>query len=312
MDNTSKDSLEQLNKDILVSIADDGMTAYICLKNPGTEICYGYEDVKKALADAGVKMGINDELIHRILSEKRYNSMETVAEGKHVEDGEDARYQLFFNTDVSNKPVIREDGSVDYYNLRLYELVSEGDKLAEYIPPTKGVFGYDVRGKLLVPKPGKPKTKLRGKGFTVSEDGNTYYSAIDGKVEYRNTDLNVIGVLQIEGDVDLNIGNVDFNGDVEISGNVISGVSVTAKGNVTVGGFVEGAVIKADKDIILKKGSNGKGVAKIEAKGNVTASFLENLRVYCDGNVYSNSILKYQQKERLLFRGAKASYMVVM
>lgn len=55
MDNTSKDSLEQLNKDILVSIADDCMTAYICLKNPGTEICYGYEDVKKALADAGVK-----------------------------------------------------------------------------------------------------------------------------------------------------------------------------------------------------------------------------------------------------------------
>ena len=83
MDNTSKDSLEQLNKDILVSIADDCMTAYICLKNPGTEICYSYEDVKEALADAGVKMGINDELIHRILSEKRYNSMETVAEGKH-------------------------------------------------------------------------------------------------------------------------------------------------------------------------------------------------------------------------------------
>ena len=48
MDNTSKDSLEQLNKDILVSIADDCMTAYIFLKNTGTEICYGYEDVKKA------------------------------------------------------------------------------------------------------------------------------------------------------------------------------------------------------------------------------------------------------------------------
>ena len=59
MDNTSKDSLEQLNKDILVSIADDCMTAYIFLKNPGTEICYGYEDVKNALSDAGVKMGIN-------------------------------------------------------------------------------------------------------------------------------------------------------------------------------------------------------------------------------------------------------------
>ena len=56
MDNTSKDSLEQLNKDILVSIADDCMTAYICLKNPGTEICYGYEDVKKALDESGFNL----------------------------------------------------------------------------------------------------------------------------------------------------------------------------------------------------------------------------------------------------------------
>ena len=155
-----------------------------------------------------------------------------------------------------------------------------------------------------MPKPGKPKTKLRGKGFTVSEDGNTYYSAIDGKVEYRNTDLNVIGVLQIEGDVDLNIGNVDFNGDVEISGNVISGVSVTAKGNVTVGGFVEGAVIKADKDIILKKGSNGKGVAKIEAKCHMS---LKICYVYCDGNVYSNSILNCEisAKGKVIVSGSK-------
>lgn len=69
MDNTSKDSLEQLNKDILVSIADDCMTAYICLKIRERKSVM----VMKMLKSTGrcrCKMGINDELIHRILSEK--------------------------------------------------------------------------------------------------------------------------------------------------------------------------------------------------------------------------------------------------
>ena len=70
---------------------------------------------------------------------------------------------------------LREDGSVDYFNVKLFEKVNKDDKLAEYIEPTKGEFGYDIFGKLLVPKPGRPGPKLRGKGFTVSEDGKSYH-----------------------------------------------------------------------------------------------------------------------------------------
>lgn len=281
----------EFKKNIAVSVAQDNMSAYICLGTPESGNGYKYDEVKKALADAGIKMGINESALHNVLSEKKYDTMELVAEGKPVEHGKDGRYVLYFSDRTSAKPVIKNDGSVDYYNLKLYELVAEGDKLAEYIPPTKGFFGYDVYGTLLTPKPGKPITKLRGRGFKVSEDGNTYYAAIDGKVEYRNTDLNIINVLQIDGDVDLNVGNIDFNGDVEIRGSVISGVMVRAKGNVSVGGFVEGAVITAGKDIILKNGANGKGVARIEAGGDIHASFLENLSVVCGGNINANSIL---------------------
>ena len=64
----------------------------------------------------------------------------------------------------------------------------------------------------------------------MSEDGNTYYAAIDGKVEYCNYDLRIVNVLDISGDVDLNIGNIDFNGDVNITGNVITGVTIRAMG----------------------------------------------------------------------------------
>ena len=187
--------------------------------------------------------------------------------------------------------MIREDGSVDYHNMRLFELVSAGDKLVEYTPPTSGVYGYDVRGKLLIPKSGKPKSPMRGRGFTVSEDGTTYYAEIDGKVEYRNYDLNVRNVLTIPGDVDLSTGNIEFNGDIDIRGSVISGMSVCARGSISINGHVEAAIIKADKNICFKNGVNGKCLARVEAGGDVSGMFFENVSINCKGNLTANYLL---------------------
>lgn len=283
---------EQPNKRISVTISEDNMSAYLRLTFPmHDDREYSYEDIKAALDESGVKMGIDESAIQNMLQNKLYDTNELIAAGKKAEDGVDGEYELFFNLDGIGKPVERADGSVDYYNMKLFELVSEGGKLAHYNPPTKGVFGYDVRGKLIIPKAGRPKSPLRGKGFTVSEDGNTYYAACDGKVEYRNFDLNVYSVLTIPGNVDISVGNIDFNGDVDIQGNVISGLTVSARGNISIGGHVEAAVIRAGGNVIFKDGVNGKGLAKVEAGGDISARFLENVTVQCMGNVYTNYML---------------------
>lgn len=287
------DGMEQLNrKDVQVVIADDNMSATVVLTKPGAdEEPYTYDEVMRQLSFAGVKMGIDDSKIHRMVEEALYDTAIVVAQGKMVQDGEDGYYEFEFETDLKAKPSVRPDGSVDYYNIKFYEKVSEGDKLAQYYPPTRGVFGFDVKGKLLTPKPGKPKSSLRGKGFTVSEDGSTYYAAIDGKVEYCNYDLRVVNVLDISGDVDMNVGNIDFNGDVNITGNVIAGVTIRAMGNIYIGGYVEGAVIKSQKDIVLNKGVNANGIGRIEAKGSVSARFFENAIVFAEGDVNAGYIL---------------------
>jgi uncharacterized protein (DUF342 family) len=279
-------------KKIAVTISEDNMSAYLRLAVPTHgDKDYTYEDIKAAIEESGVKMGIDEGQIQTMLQKKLYNSNELIATGKKAEDGVDGEYELFFNLDDIGKPVIRADGSVDYRNMKMFELVSAGDKLAEYKPPTKGTFGYDVRGKLLIPKQGRPKTPLRGKGFTVSEDGNTYYASVDGKVEYRNNDLNVKSVLTITGNVDISVGNIDFNGDVDIRGNVISGLTVSAKGNISIGGHVEAAIIRAGGNVTFKDGVNGKGLAKVESGGNISARFLENVTVNCMGDVYANYML---------------------
>ena len=142
------DEMGQLNKkDIQVIIADDNMSATLFLSKPAKEEDpYTYEEVMRALSNAGVKMGLDDARIHHMVEEQIYNTAVVVAQGKMVQDGADGYYEFEFETDLKAKPSVREDGSVDYYNMKLYEKVSEGDKLAQYYPPTKGVFGFDVMG----------------------------------------------------------------------------------------------------------------------------------------------------------------------
>lgn len=144
------DEMGQLNKkDIQVIIADDNMSATLFLSEPAKEEDpYTYEEVMRALSNAGVKMGLDDARIHHMVEEQIYNTAVVVAQGKMVQDGADGYYEFEFETDLKAKPSVREDGSVDYYNMKLYEKVSEGDKLAQYYRRRKDVFGFDVKGKL--------------------------------------------------------------------------------------------------------------------------------------------------------------------
>ena len=214
-------------------------------------------------------------------------------EGKSAVNGTDGYYNFFFDSEYErdNKPTLREDGSVDYFNVKLFEKVNKDDKLAEYIEPTKGEFGYDVFGKLLVPKPGRPGPKLRGKGFTVSEDGKSYYAQLSGKVEYRNYDLNVSNVYNVSGDVDVGTGSIDFNGDVEINGSVRGSVKIHAMGNIYIGGYVEDADIWSGQDIIIQDGVNAGENGRIEAMGNISARFFENAHIISHSDIKCDYML---------------------
>ena len=142
-----------------------------------------------------------------------------------------------------------------------------------------------------MPKPGRPSPRLRGRGFTVSDDGKTYYAQLDGKVEYRNYDLNVSNVYSVSGDLDIGTGSIDFNGDVTISGGVHSGVTVHAMGNIFIGGYVEDAILKAGKDIIIKDGVNARENGLIEAEGNISARFFENAKIISHGDIKCDYML---------------------
>ena len=85
--------------------------------------------------------------------------------------------------------------------------------------------------------------------------------------------------------------DIDYNGSVTVRGNVRTGFSISAKGNVEIFGVVEGANIYADGDIILHRGIQAMGKGRLECKGNLISKFIESAEVCVEGYIETDTIL---------------------
>ena len=214
-----------------------------------------------------------------------------MAHGEPVEDGHDGYYNFGFDCKPNKKPVIRDDGSVDYWSVHAIETVDEGQVIATYVEPVPGKNGMTVKGTPVTAKRGRPIPPLLGRGFERSEDGLTYKATISGKIEMQNNRILIVPVYEIFGDVDVNTGNIDFNGDVVIHGNIKPGASVRSTASITVDGISEGCNLEAGKDIILRGGMIGGDKAHLKVKGNLYAKFIEYTVIQVEGDMEADVLL---------------------
>jgi hypothetical protein len=104
-------------------------------------------------------------------------------------------------------------------------------------------------------------------------------------VEFINNAVNVSSVYKINGDCDMSVGNIDFEGSVHISGSVRSGNTVKATDGISVGGGVEAAILIAGGNVEVKGGMQGSSKGKIEAGGSVSIMYIERGTIIADGPV---------------------------
>lgn len=284
-ENTKNSKLQSV-----VRVSSDRLNAFLNLCPPEDKE-YTLEDINNLLNKNKVVYGIKKDKIKEILEKKIYCSEVLIAEGLEPVSGKDGKFEFLFNTEIYDKPKILEDGSVDYRQMNKLEIVEDGQEIVRYIPATKGSDGIDVHGGIIVARPGKNLQPLRGKGFNISEDKTIYTAIGNGKIEYSNGYINVLDVIQIQGDVDYNTGEIVFTGDVLVQGNVLLGTRIKTKGNINVDGHVEGAELVAGKDIILKNGMQGGGKGYIEAGGSVSGKFFEQVNIKAKGSVNANAIM---------------------
>ena len=272
-------------------ISDDCMSASVNIAIPNEGETIEVEDIAQYLRANGVLAGVLYSEIERIIKEKVYLKDVVVAKGKSLIETQNGYYEFLFSTGEIKHPTIRSDGSVDYQSMSVIQSVSPGDVLAVYHPSVPGSSGLDVKNREIRCKPAKDLPPIKGSGFEVSFDGNTYKATMEGRVEYDNFKLHVRDMYELRKDLDLVIGRVDFRGDVIIHGNVRTGTFIRATKSVTVEGSVEAATIIAEGDIVLKKGMQGGGKARLISNSNIYANFIEFAEVKAKGNIEANIIL---------------------
>lgn len=281
-------------KKIVIRISEDEMQAYMTVYPPKPgEPDIGENALTEELFANGIIEGVKHDVIEAILKDKAYNREFLVAEGKPSIDGKSGEFEFFFNRFIDRRPQIQKDGSVDYSSMREVESVEAGQEIIRYTPAGSGQEGITVTGRVLSAKAGKELPQIKGKGFTVTQDKRTYIANISGKIEFESDRLVITNMLVVEGDVSIITGNIEFAGDINVKGNVVNGMTVTAKGNgsITVDGHVEGALLIAGRDVILKNGMQGSGKGEIRAGGDVSGKFFEQTTIFARGNVKANAIL---------------------
>jgi uncharacterized protein (DUF342 family) len=279
---------ERRNGACKVDVAADRSLASLTLVRPYGGEPVTVDQIHDALKNAGVTAGILPEEIEAALAEGAADNR-VVARGRNAEDGEDATFVLLIPEPEERRPHADEHGIIDYRELGQIAAVRAGEPLMRRVPATPGEQGYDVSGRVLSARPGRNATFSHlVKGAKIDPaDGNVLCAAISGRPIPGSTGVSVEAVV-ILPHVDIASGHVDFDGSVDIQGDVSSSMRVRASGDVSIRGSVGAAAITAGGRILIKGGVVGGGEADASAEGRAV--------IHCQG-LFQASFVEYAEIE---------------
>lgn len=236
--------------------------------------------VVESMRRAGIVYGFDEAYMKKILL-KGIDFI--IAKGTEPVKGEDARIEKYFDLSQKGKAASDNHDRVDFKNLQLFVLAKAGDVIAKRIPHTLGTPGRNIFGDEVSAKSGKPRPVPAGKN-TVIQNENEVVAKIDGQIVDSGTTISIDPRFEVSGNVGVSTGNINFNGYVHVSGDVELGFSVTATGDVEIGGVVAGGSVEGN-NISIAGGVQGMNKGKIVAKGNISASFAENAELEAGGEI---------------------------
>ena len=288
----TKEPISTVNETVIITITPDRLSVKGRFYPP-TEggSLLDKSDIISEMVKFGVKYGVVEATIEDFISKRNYEDTLILAEATKQVEGSDAVITYHFNTDLTQKPKVNEDGSVDFHHLDVISSVSAGDLLAELTPAVQGKPGIDVCGNLLRPVKVKQKILRVGKNIKLSEDGLKAFSEVNGHATVEGEQIFVSNMYEVPANVDTSTGDIEYEGNVLVRGNVIAGFSIKAKGDIVVEGVVEGANLSAGGHIILKRGIQGMDRGVLKANGNVISRFIESATVEAGGYVSADAIM---------------------
>lgn len=246
-----------------LEISADRMEAFISI-NPWGKDPVTPQIVEKIIQDEGIRYGLDkhvlDTVYDRIEKGLRVRKMR-IAQGKRPIPGSGGQVRYYFEHTTLMKrsvevPTEDSKAKLDYRESHSIMMVRKGQLIAEKFERQNGKNGIDVKGVTVEYYPARDYPLLPGENTELKN--GLLYALCDGRPCFTMTgEVAVFQIFRVEGDLDLKMGNVEFLGDVEVEGSVLGGFEIIAGGDVIVGGSVEGAVIHAGKNIVIRGSYSG-------------------------------------------------------
>jgi len=241
------------------------------------------ERIEKELLDMGVLIPVDLQVLAAKLSESADMNMplpnQVLVKGAHPVPGRDGWLESLVAT---REETGTEDatGRLDFRNRGVYPMVSTGQIIGRLHPPTPGEGGIDIYGKTIPPHAGRELKITLGENVLLQNDGATYSSKAQGVAVMEQNTLSVTECLVVQGNVDLNSGNVKVeHGSVKVLGSIQAGFSVSAPQHVLVEGSIESATVYAGGLVEVKGGILMPDGGEIISDGRVIASYAVGARI---------------------------------
>jgi len=224
----SDEQQQDILKYFTIELSDNNLMAYIRLGKDAPEAMTVFM-IEQLLHKNGIIFGIVDESVIEawLYGTARQGEPLLIAEGKPPVLPTDGEIQYYFPINFKRPGRINPDGSMDYRDRGEIPHVGEGMKLASKTFPEPGEPGLDVKGKeISVSEPVDP-TFSAGQGTRFNEEKSEIFSSVNGEPH-----LDVMGVVsvnkefKVKGDVGYETGNIEFDGNVVVPGEVKEGFSV--------------------------------------------------------------------------------------
>lgn len=274
-------------------ISKDRMAAWFYVippLNDGPDV--SEDNLKAILSQEHITVGVMEDVLKSIVSDRLYDQAILVAKGVLARNGIDGLIKDHYERIMKLEFEEDENGSVDYKNLNNIQSVKEGEVICEIIPAIHGEDGMTVTGQVYpCTIKGTNVSAPAGRNTRLTDDHALLISQRTGHVTFANGKFNVESILKISGNIDNSTGNLDYDGDILITGDVRNGFSVKSTGNIDIKGSVEGAQITAQGSITIASGMSGNGRGSLTADSYIKCRYLEHCTVKALGNVYAESII---------------------
>lgn len=257
------------------------------------------DELRGFLSQSKIVEGLMEDAIASLLvaaAEGKTFNEACIARGLEMIPGEDGRIELVVSDALEDQAdeeneTNADDEKIDLRHVQSFLNVTADQLVGKILPPGRGTPGKNVHGRIIQPKSGAPFTLQLEKNIRLGDDGASLYTETDGRLCIKGNEISVENTYAVKGDVDFKVGNIVFNGFLEIKGDVLDGFRVSATKGISIQGNIGVCDVSSDGDISFC-GVSGQGKGTIKCGGMIKCNFISDAHVDCEGDIIAETEIR--------------------